>query len=209
MGQQGFYQYNGASVSTIPCDVLDHVFNDINPAQVSKVWSMSQGQHNEVWWFYPSASSVDVDSYVAYDYANGIWLIGKLSRTCGVDRGVFKYPLMMNDGGDLIDHEVGYSRYDTSVDPFIQSAPVQVGGDRIMHLTSMIPDERNQGDVTVTILTNVYPNGTEQSFGPYTMTNPVDLRVSGRDLKFRINASITDDWRVGVMRVDGVEGGRR
>lgn len=209
MGQQGFYQYNGANVSTIPCDVLDHVFSDINPAQVSKIWSVSQGQHNEVWWFYPSASSIEIDSYVAYDYSNGVWLIGKLPRTCGVDRGVFKYPLLMNNGGDLIDHEVGFARYDTPVVPFVESAPYQIGGDRVMHLTSMIPDERNQGDVTVTISTNLYPNGDTQSFGPYVMTNPVDLRVSGRDLKFRIDASITDDWRVGVMRVDGVQGGRR
>ena len=209
MGQQGFYQFNGSSVSTIPCDVLDRVFTDINQAQVSKVWSMSHGQHNEVWWFYPSAASLEVDSYVAYDYATGIWLVGKLPRTCGIDRGVFKYPLMFDDTGDLIDHEVGFSRYNTPVDPFVESAPVQIGGDRIMHLTSMIPDERNQGDVTVTITSKLYSNGSEQTFGPYTMANPVDLRVSGRDLKFRINASVTDDWRVGVMRVDGVEGGRR
>jgi len=209
MGQQGFYQFNGSSVSTIPCDVLDRVFTDINPAQVSKVWSMSQGQHNEVWWFYPSAASIEVDSYVAYNYALGIWLVGKLPRTCGIDRGVFKYPLMFDDTGDLIDHEVGFARYNTPVDPFVESGPVQIGGDRVMHLTSMIPDERNQGDVTVTMTTNLYPNGTAQTFGPYTMANPVDLRVSGRDIKFRINASVTDDWRVGVMRVDGVEGGRR
>ena len=209
MGQQGFYQFNGSSVATIQCDVWDKVFSDLNPAQVSKVWSMSQGQNNEVFWFYPSGSSTEIDSYVAYNYAHGIWLIGKLPRTCGIDRGVFKYPLMMNAAGDLIDHEVGFARYDTPVDPFVESAPVQIGGDRIMHLTSMIPDERNQGDATMTITTNLYPNGTAQSFGPYTMTNPVDLRVSGRDLKFRIDAAVTDDWRIGVFRVDGVEGGRR
>lgn len=209
MGQRGFFMYDGSRTQTVPCDVNDHVFNDINTAQASKVWAMSQGQHNEVWWFYPSSGSLTTDRYVVYNYATGHWLIGYMERTCGVDRGVFRQPLMANVDGKVMNHEVGFSHYAVDVDPFIESAPYQIGGDSVTHLTSLIPDEQNVGDTTVTITTRLYPNGDEQTFGPYSMTSPTDLRVSGRDIKFRVDANVTDDWRIGVMRIDAVSGGRR
>ena len=96
-GQENFHYFDGNSVQTLRCDVHDYVFNDFNAAQQSKVWGMSIGSESEIWWFYPSTASVEIDRYVAYDYRDGHWLIGELQRTAGVSRGVFTYPFMAGD----------------------------------------------------------------------------------------------------------------
>ena len=81
-------------MQTIKCDVHDYIFGDINTSQQTKIWAMGIPQYGEVWWFYPSANSIEIDRYVAYDYNENHWMIGELSRTSGVQRGVFRYPMM-------------------------------------------------------------------------------------------------------------------
>ncbi len=208
MGQRSFFGYNGSSVAEIPCDVQDYVFGDINRSQISKTWSTSIGQQGEIWWFYCSSSSTEIDRYVSYNYKQGYWVTGNLSRTSGVDRGVFKYPLMMSSGGTLYEHEVGLN-YDGST-VFAETGPISIGsGDQLAKVTKLIPDELTQGDVSATFKTRLYPNGEETSHGPFAMANPTSVRFSGRQTRMRIEGARLADWRVGVMRVDVAPGGRR
>lgn len=208
MGRNDFYAFNGASVQSIPCDVHDYVFGDINRTQISKAWAMTVGQQGEIWWFYPSASSSEVDRYVAFDYKEGHWLVGELARTTGVDRGVFTYPLMTDTGGELYEHEVGVNYDGATV--FAESGPIAIGvGDALMHVNELIPDEKTQGDVTATFKTRYYPQGDETSFGPYTMANPTSVRFNGRQIRMRVTGNTASDWRVGTMRLDARAGGRR
>lgn len=101
-GQENFHYFDGNTVQVLPCDVHDYVFGDFNNAQQSKVWGMANGANNEVWWFYPSSSSTEIDRYVAYDTLEKHWLIGNLSRTAGVSRGVFAYPFMAGEYTETI-----------------------------------------------------------------------------------------------------------
>jgi len=73
----------------------------------------------------------------------------------------------------------------------------------------MLPDERTQGDVTATFKTRFYPNGTERSYGPFSMSNPVSMRFTGRQIRMRISGARLADWRVGINRIDVVQGGKR
>ena len=96
-GQENFHFFDGNTVRTLKCDVHDYVFGDFNKDQQSKVWGMSVGTEDEIWWFYCSSQSTEIDRYVAYDAAEGHWLIGNLSRTAGVSRGVFAHPFMAGE----------------------------------------------------------------------------------------------------------------
>ena len=78
MGQRGFYMFDGNSVNELPCEVHDYVFSDMNTAQQSKIWAFNNGQFGEVWWFYCSGDSLEIDRYVAFDYKEQHWLIGSL-----------------------------------------------------------------------------------------------------------------------------------
>ena len=87
---------------------------------------------------------------------------------------------------------------------------MQIGsGDRLVVARSLIPDEKTQGDVTATFKTRNYPNGSEVSYGPFTMTNPTSVRFQGREVSMRITGDVATDWRAGTMRLDVVEGSGR
>jgi len=210
MGQGAFFRFDGNSVNELKCDVHDYVFGDFNTAQQSKCWSFANAAFGEIWWFYCSSSSTEIDRYVAYDYLEGHWLIGELSRTSGVARGVFRYPFMAGHDSDtdIYDHEVGYN-FDSAT-TYAETGPISIGvGDQIARVTKVIPDEITQGDVDVTFKTRFYPNATETTHGPFTPANPTSVRFSGRQLRMRVEGQRATQWKVGNMRIDASTGGRR
>tara|TARA_A100001201_G_scaffold143000_1_gene142924 strand:+ start:3677 stop:5503 length:1827 start_codon:yes stop_codon:yes gene_type:complete len=324
MGQKGFFTFDGNSVKELPCEVHDYVFDDINVNQQSKIWALSNTEFSEVWWFYPSANSLEIDRYVAIDLLENHWLIGNLSRTGGVSRGVFRTSIMggeysetitynvtvANDGGNkyyISDHSGsaptltlkkgntykfdqsdatndthplqfsttsdgthgGGSAYTTGVttvgtagtagayvqivvsdstpstlyyyctnhsgmggtinviEPvviynheqglnydsgsiFCETGPISIGnGDRVAKVTEVIPDELTQGDVDLKFKTRFYPNDSESTHGPFNPNNPTSLRFTGRQLRMRVEGDQATNWRVGTMRLEIKEGGRR
>jgi hypothetical protein len=207
MSKSGFWIYDGY-VKPLPSDVGDYIFQNINYNQSSKVYAVHNSKYGECIWFYPSSASNENDSYVTYNYREGHWAIGTLSRTAGTDRGVFTYPLMISSDGYIYEHEVGYA-YD-GASPFVESGPYQIGnGDNIMSVRRVIPDEQTLGEVVVSFKTRDYPTSTETTFGPYPAAQPTDVRFAARQVKVRYTGVILDDWRVGVNRFDVVAMGKR
>ena len=207
MSKSGFWMYDG-SVRPLPSDVADYVYREMNKAQSSKTYAVHNSEFGEVWWFYPSATSNEVDSYVLYNYRENHWNVGTLARTCGTGRGAFDHPLLMSPDGYIYEHEVGFD-YDSQA-PFAESGPIQIGaGDNVMAVKELIPDELNQGEVTATFKTRFYPNSVETSHGPYSMTNPTSVRFTARQVRMRVDGNGNNNWRVGTMRIDAAQGGRR
>jgi hypothetical protein len=207
MSSSGFWIYDGF-VKPLASDISDYVFTNINNTQASKVYCVHNSSFGEIWWFYPSSSSNEIDSYVTYNYREGHWAIGTLARTCGTDRGIFSNPLMVSADGYLYEHEVGFN-YDGQT-LFAESGPVELGaGDRVMSLTGLVPDEKTAGNVRVRFSTKMYPNATEYNYGPYTLNSPTSVRITGRQLQVKIEGVDLTDWRVGVIRFDGKPGSMR
>ncbi len=207
MGLGSFFAYSGGAVQEVPCDVVDYVFSDISSTRRSHIWSVSNAQNSEIWWFYPSNAATECDRYVSFNYLERHWSIGTLSRTTGVDRGVFNAPIWFDATGQAYDQETGTSYESASI--FAESGPISIGvGDNVAVCTMLIPDEKTQGQVTATFKTRFYPNDTERSYGPYSMSNPTDVRFTGRQIRMRITGTATD-WRLGVPLLDMKPGGLR
>jgi hypothetical protein len=207
MSTSGFWTFDGY-VKPLPCDVSDYVFQNMNYNQVSKVYAVHNSKFGEVWWFYPSSASNEVDSYVSYNYRENHWNIGSMSRTAGVDRGVYLQPLMVSSDGYIYEHEVGYD-YDSGV-LYAESGPLEIGqGDNIMSVRQVIPDEQTLGEVVVSFKSRLYPMATETTHGPYSASQPTDVRFSGRLVKVKYTGNVLQDWRVGVSKLDIVAMGKR
>jgi hypothetical protein len=207
MSTSGFWIFDGY-VKPLPCDVSDYVFQDLNYNQASKVYAVHNSKYGEIWWFYPSSASNEVDSYVIYNYRENHWNIGSMSRTAGTDRGVFLQPLMVSSDGYIYEHEVGYD-YDSGV-LYAESGPVEIGqGDNIMSVRQVIPDEQTLGEVVVSFKTRNYPTSTESTYGPYPAAQPTDVRFSGRLVKVIYTGNVLQDWRVGVSKLDAIAMGKR
>ena len=150
---------------------------------------------------------IEIDKYVSYSYKDNYWSIGSLSRTSGITRGLFQYPILSGSDGKLYNHEVVTSGVTGA---FAESGPIQIGqGDNVAHVTSIIPDEKSQGGVSLKFKTRFYPNAAETVHGPFSTSNPTDVRFAGRQIKMRCDGTAGSDFRVGIMRLDTVAGGKR
>ena len=192
MGVNGFYNYNGQVVQEMQCDVFDYVFKDINTEQKHKITAVQNSLFDEVWWFYPSGSSLENNRYVVYDYKENHWNIGQLDRTAAFDTGVFSSPYWFSQDGTMYQHETGYS-HDYTVDGVIVAAyaetgPIEAGsGDNVINVTKLIPEQANPtGTFQFALLTRNHPNDSETTFGPFVGNNETNVRIQARQLRLRI-----------------------
>lgn len=207
MGKSGFFIFDGF-VKPLQSEVYDYVYNDLNMNQAEKVAAWDNVENGEIWWMYPSASSIECDRYVAWSYRENHWTVGSLNRTCGSNDGVYDLPVLASPDGFIYSHEVGFN-YNGAI-PFAETSPFELGnGDQVYMARHLYPDEKTQGDVTATFRTRFYPNGDEYTFGPYTMNAPTDVRFTGRQVVMRVDAAVNTDWRFGIPRLDVSAGGSR
>ena len=231
MGQSEFYVYSG-SVQRLPCMVRDFVFSDLNDGQIEKVNAALNTQHSEIWWFYPSSNSDEVDKYVVYNYQEKVWYYGTFGRTAWIDRGIFDFPFAANSDGFVYEHEIGFD--DGTTDPvsaipaYIQSSPIDIGdGEQFMFIRRMIPDvdfknsTANLPETNITIDVKNAPDGTysssqtdvfvkTQAASVNDRTEQLYFRLRGRQMRFKIASDeLGVDWRLGSPRIDIRSDGRR
>jgi hypothetical protein len=208
MGERNFFVYDGSTARVLPCEVHDKVFTEMNRDRISHGFCVANQKFNEVWWFYPGEGQSENTRYVAYDYNENHWLVGDLGRCTGVDSGVFLDPMWIGTDGAVYRHESGYGHEGSAV--FVESGPVNIAdGDTVMRITEMIPEEDTQGEVSVKFKTRFYPNGSETEHGPFDPTNPTSVRMTGRQVRVRIDGDAEANWRVGDVRLRISGGGRR
>mgnify|MGYP003665191884 FL=1 len=221
MDRENFYVYTGR-VQTIPCTLLRYVFDDINLEQNFKCFAASNKMFDEVFWFYPSADSTEIDRYVKFNFTENTWDLGTLSRTAWVDYGIHNNPRasgISSDTNFVYVHETGDDNDGLPMTSFIESADFDIGdGEQFMFVSRLIPDiditssdadasvnyilkTRNYpGDSLTTNSTNAVKSSTEQAF----------LRSRSRQIALRIESSTTDiTWTMGDLRLDVRPDGRR
>ena len=106
MGKDKFYKYDG-SVSTLSCDLRQYIFGDISLNQGYQIFASTNEGFNEVWWFYCTSDSTEVNRYVVYNYLENIWYYGQLGRTAWLDSGLRNFPIAATYSNNLVYHEDG------------------------------------------------------------------------------------------------------
>ena len=227
MGVDTFYIYSGQT-QQLPCSVKDKVFLDLNIEERNKVHVGANTEFSEVWWFYPSASSTEIDKYVIYNYLENIWYFGSLARQAWLDRGIRSLPLATG-GGFIFNHETGFDDDNNAMTSFIESAPMALGSvDRFSSINRIVPDVNFAGstsinpqvDFTIKARTHSgsgFTQTDDSNTSQRTSTNPVevyteklDVRVRGRTFALRVEAKeIGTKFKLGSPQVNIVQDGRR
>jgi len=225
MGYDNFYVYNG-SVSKVPCSVLSYVFDDINGGQAYKINAFTNNAHDEVGWFYPSASSTEIDRYVVYDYNDNVWTYGELSRTAWLDEGTVDYPRAVSENY-LYEHEFGYNDDGSPMtNVFIESSDFDIGdGEQYAFFSKIIPDIKflnntSDGKVNLVLKTRDFPGdslSTNSTNAIASNTKQSHIRGRARQAVIRLesednNSNGSNDdtgWRLGATRIEIRGDGRR
>ena len=231
MARDGFYTYSG-SVKRLVCSVLNYVLDDINNTQSFKTLAFTNREFNEVGWFYVSSSSEEIDSYVTYNYLEGAWSIGKLSRTAWMDDGVFEKPRATGKDSDgdnyLYIHESTDDDDGLPMDNvFIESGDIDIEeGNQLAFISRIIPDVKffgttpTDGQINFVLKTRNFPGEslTTNSTNNITSTTQQSFtRARGRQLVLRVQSDDDADtgsrtgfrWRLGANRIDVRTDGRR
>ena len=234
MGQEDFYVFDGR-VQKLPCAVRSYIFDDFNVAQNQKVFAALNSTFDEVWWFYPSGDSTEIDKYVIYNYQDKAWSYGSLARTAWLDRGINDYPLATGTDYYLYNHEFGLDDGSTNppcaISSHIESSQIDIGdGERFAFIRRLIPDVTFGGSTatsptaTFTLKTRNFPGGaylssdnssvTQTEAATSTVveqfTNQAFVRLRGRSFALRVASSGEQvQWRLGSPRVEVRQDGRQ
>jgi len=234
MGQEDFYVFDGR-VQKLPCAVRSYIFDDFNTAQHQKVFAALNSTFDEVWWFYPSGDSTEIDKYVIYNYQEQAWSYGSLARTAWLDRGINDYPLATGTDYYLYDHEFGLDDGSTNppsaISSHVESSQVDIGdGEQFVFIRRLIPDVTFGGSTatspaaTFTLKTRNFPGGAYLSSDDSTVTQSeaatstvveqfttqAFVRLRGRSFALRVASSAEQvQWRLGSPRVDIRPDGRQ
>ena len=227
MGVDTFYIYSGQT-QQLPCTVKDKVFLDLNVEERNKVHVGANTEFSEVWWFYPSSSSTEIDKYVIYNYLENIWYFGTLARQAWLDRGIRSLPIATG-GQYLFNHETGFDDDGSAMTSFVESAPMALGGaERFASINRIVPDISFAGstsinpqvDFTIKARTHSgsgFTQTDDSNTSQRTATTPVevyteklDVRVRGRTFALRVEATeIGTSFKLGSPQVNIVQDGRR
>lgn len=152
MGVDKFYAYSGR-VETLPCSVRRYVYEDINRTQQSQFFAGTNEGYSEVWWFYCSAESDEIDRYVIYNYLDQVWYYGTINRTAWLDTGTKNFPIAITTNNIMVEHEASVNNGETNppspIEAYIQSSDFDIGeGDHYSFIWRIIPDITFEGSNT-------------------------------------------------------------
>jgi hypothetical protein len=221
MDRENFYVYTGR-VQTIPCTLLRYVFDDINLDQSFKCFAASNKMFDEVFWFYPTADSTEIDRYVKFNFTENTWDLGSLSRTAWVDYGIHDNPRAsgLASGTNFVYiQEKGDDNDGSPMTSYIESADFDLGdGEQFMFVSRLIPDiditsSDAEASVNYVLKTRNYPGDslvTSSTSAIQATTEQAFLRSRSRQASLRIESSTTDiTWTLGDLRLDLRPDGRR
>lgn len=148
MGTDKFYKYDGR-VQTLRCDLRKFIYDDINLLQVDQFFASTNEGFNEVWFFYCSANSQEIDRYAVYNYfennGEGVWYYGEMVRTAWLDSGLRNNPIAATAINNLVYHESGNDDNSTEVtlpiNAVIETAEFDIDdGDHFGFVWRILPD---------------------------------------------------------------------
>lgn len=237
MGKEKFYMYDGR-VSTLNCDLRQYIFSDFNFDQNLQVFASTVEQFNEVWWFYCSANSTEIDRYVIYNYSEKVWYYGTMHRTAWIDANVTSdYPIAAADNR-LIYQEFGVDDNTTGtpvpINAYITSSEFDIDdGQNFGFIWRVLPDITFRGSsalnpsATLSLLPlqnsgsgyNTPASVGSTNTGSITrvttvpieeFTQQVNVRVRGRQMSVKIESNtIGVQWQLGAPRIDIRPDGRK
>lgn len=223
MDRKGFYGYTG-TVKDIKCTVQSYVYDDFNQSQSYQFFGFVNKEFNEVGWFYCSASSIVIDRYVTYNYAEGTWAIGQMSRTAWLDEGISINPIAAGKDSSLpylYSHELGNDDDGSAMESvYIQSGDFDIGdGEEFQFIKRMIPDITFNGTggsnqaIDAVLKVRDYPGdplGTEQTTSFTGTTSKISMRARGRQAALRFQSGAAGvGFRLGKTRLDMQPNGKR
>jgi hypothetical protein len=227
MGKDKFYTYSGQA-TTVPCPLLDYIFDDINLKQADKFFAGTNEGFSEVWWFYCSKNSSEVDRYVIFNYDEETWAYGTMQRSAWLDSPMKESPIAAG-GQHIYYHEQGTDDDRTApIHAWVETADFDVEeGERFAFVKKFYPDVTFTGSnaitpkVTFTLTPRNTPGASYKAGDavPTARSSVTEIeqftewksvRLRGRQMKMRLESNeLGVHWRLGAPRIEIITDGQK
>jgi len=216
--RDGFFKTDGNVVEPVPCPVWNYLQECLCPNSItSLVHASDHGSLPEIHWYFPSKGSTVADQFVIYNWLENWWSIGFLTRSAMCPALADKKPLMSDYSGYVWEHDTGWTDGTNGTregNIYAETSVIRVppaGEQNVEIKQAMVANGFGTDTVRLSFYTRQTPQGSERTFGPYTLRSDgyCDTRVTGRDVRMRVEALGDSDWSLSEVRLDVSPGARR
>lgn len=220
-GESGFWVYSGGAIRLLDCPMFGDIKQNYDPLYGNYRSHMHEnGAFPEFWFDYVDIHATDGEpnNYVIWNYADNVWIRGQRNVTAAIGAVTASYPLLAKTDNNVYQSEDGWTDDGTSRvgSVWAETSVLDFGqGDSYIELNQALIASDPDSDVDnyqIKFKSKYTPGQTEVEFGPYAprADGYTDTRVSGRDIRLRIEATNDAYWSVGQIRFDvNKNGGRR
>lgn len=195
MAASGCWSFDGTTVAPVACAVRTWITDNHDAANVrEEACAVGLNDFNEFWWFFPENGQLYNTRCVIYNYKEGWWSQGRMSRSAGITSSYTVQPIMA-DGTQAFQHELG-PVYANADPPWAETFDLNLAsGARLVTLKQVIPDIK--GDMPnvqfsfFTMMSRSLPGvavaGKWSTPVPIRPDGYVDARVTGRAMRMKIS----------------------
>lgn len=223
MSQDEFFIYRGGGVQTLPCDVHDFVFDNIDKNYQDAVFCAVNSSMSEFAWWYPTQGSEGVcNAYVKWNSLENLWDVGSgsLLLSAWADQSVVGTPIGADYNNLIQQFETSYDFDGNPLDSWFRTGFFQMSeGEEFVTLKRIMPDftlsEGGVVQVTVYVSDMLVPSSAYpvRTYGPYTVTAETPyfiVRARGRVMQFKVQCTTLNTfWRYGKPLAEIQREGRR
>ena len=190
MSDQGLFSYDGTSILPVVCLVWPWIQDDIDLVTAREESCCAHvSDFSEFWWFFPQKGQPHNTRCIIYNYKEGWFSQGRMSRSAGSTSAYNAYTVMA-DGLVAFRHELG-SVYGNADLPWAETFDLNLASGAVLTtVKQLIPDI--EGDIENVQYRLFYRNsrssGALENETPPAQLRPdgyVDFRTTGRDIRMR------------------------
>ncbi len=218
MGQNDFYIYNGSVVSQVPNNTLLHwMIDKMNWPQSYVSFTRTVAEFDEIWFFFPGGSSAQPNTYIIWNYVEGHFTNGTLTRTAAErpnNPAREQYLAVGSCDGSiataLYRHEVTFADNNAAMTGSLTTNYALIDeGDYVQQISGIFPSSYILpigAPDTTTVLYSLTVNTKDYDgqlnprvFGSYNVlstTTQINTRISGRQRQYIYNFSNTVGFRI-------------
>lgn len=219
LNRGGFWLYDGYAKPVQNCAIQDRVLRNVDWSQEGLIYCGSNSEFGEVIWWCPSSSGVDgrCEYYVIYNYRDGVWYDSfsnsGTARNAWMDKGVWTVPLAIDPSDNTIyQHEATDPTQTTVSEAETGSIDINAG-QRYTRVSKIYTDtdQQSAGDVNYRFFTASSGDAAEAESSDYALEadGVIDVRLQGRQVRYKVRGALSTDWTVGNTRFEIHQGGTR
>lgn len=218
LNRQGFWIYDGYA-RPLPCPIQDRVMRTVDWSQEGLISAGGNSEFGEVWWFLPAKAGTagQCGYYVVYNYRDGVWYdsanISGITRNCWIDKNIWNAPLAADPSDNKLYMHESTDPAQTTTATAETGAIDILGGERYSRISKIFTD--SDQDVAGAINYRFYTaasgdaSETESADYPLEADGEIDVRLQGRQVRYKVTGLLANDWTVGNTRFETHLGGRR